>query len=157
VGSGAKDERAALLHFLAAQRSAALAVLHGLSEADAARSVVPSRWTALGMAEHLGGVERHWFGLVLGGDREWTRAVPGEPGTLEEAVRAYRAEIERSDRLLAGFALDDPVTIVPEQLPGEIHTVRDAVLHVIEEVARHCGHLDIARELLDGRTELGPR
>jgi hypothetical protein len=39
----------------------------------------------------------------------------------------------------------------------EIHTVRDVVLHMIEEVARHAGHLDIARELLDGRTGLGPR
>ncbi|MCO1658208.1 DUF664 domain-containing protein [Pseudonocardia sp. S2-4] len=152
-----KDERAALLHFLAAQRRSAPAVLDGLSDADAGRSVVPSGWTPLAMADHLGGVERHWFGFVLGGDAEWTRAVPGEPQDLDEAVRAYRAEIERSDRLLAGFALDDPVTAVPDQPPGEIHTVRDVVLHVIEELARHRGHLDIARELLDDRTGLGPR
>ncbi|WP_214404217.1 DinB family protein [Pseudonocardia lacus] len=152
-----KDERAAVLHFLAAQRRSALAVLDGLSETDAGRSVVPSGWTPLSMAEHLGGVERHWFGYALGGGATWTRAVPGEPRTLDEAVRAYRAEIERSDRLLAGFALDDPITAVPDELPGEIHTVRDVLLHVIEEVARHCGHLDIARELLDGRTGLGPR
>ncbi len=153
----AKDERAALLHFLAAQRGAALAVLDGVSEADARRSVVPSGWTPLGMAAHLGGVERHWFGLVLGGDLDHTPAVPGEPRTLDEAVDAFRAEIRRSDRLLAGFALDDPVTVRPEQLPGEIDTVRDVLLHVIEELARHAGHLDIARELLDGRTGLGPR
>lgn len=153
----AKDERAALLHFLAAQRRCALALLEGLSDADAGRTVVPSGWTPLTMADHLGGVERHWFGFVLGGDATWTRAVPGEPRTLDEAVRAYRAEIERSDRLLAGFAPDDPVTAVPEQLPGEIRTVRDVLLHVVEELARHCGHLDIARELLDGRTGLGPR
>jgi hypothetical protein len=66
-------------------------------------------------------------------------------------------EIERSDRLLAGFDLDEPPTETPEELPGEIQTVRDVVLHVIEEVARHAGHLDIARELLDGATGLGPR
>jgi hypothetical protein len=63
-------------------------------------------------------------------------------------------EIERSDRLLAGFDLDEPPTETPEELPGEIQTVRDVVLHVIEEVARHAGHLDIARELLDGATGL---
>jgi uncharacterized damage-inducible protein DinB len=152
-----KDERAALLHFLAAQRDSALAILDGLSEADARRSVVPSGWTPLSLTEHLGGVERHWFGLALGGDTAHTPAVPGEPRTLAEAVAAFRAEIERSDALLAGFALDDPLTVVPSELPGEIDTVRDMLLHVIEELARHCGHLDIARELLDGRTGLGPR
>jgi hypothetical protein len=39
----------------------------------------------------------------------------------------------------------------------EIHSVRGVVLHIIEETARHAGHLDIARELIDGRTGLGPR
>jgi uncharacterized damage-inducible protein DinB len=152
-----KDERTALLHWLAAQRDSALDILDGLSEADARRSVVPSGWTPLGLTVHLCGVEQHWFAFALGGDAAHTPAVPGEPGTMAEAVRAYRAEIERSDGLLAGFALDDPLTEVPAELPGEIDTVRDMLLHVIEELARHCGHLDIARELLDGRTGLGPR
>ncbi|MBA3907897.1 MAG: DUF664 domain-containing protein [Pseudonocardiales bacterium] len=150
-------ERAALLHFVNAQRAAALAVLEGLSEDDARRSVVPSGWTPLSLTEHLGAVERHWFAFALGGDVAHTAAQPGTPNTLKAAITAYEAEIERSDRLLAGFALDDPPTVVPPELPGEIHTVRDVLLHVIEEVARHAGHLDIARELLDGRTGLGPR
>ncbi len=150
-------ERAALLHFVNAQRAAALAVLDGLSEEDARRSVVPSGWTPLSLTEHLGGVERHWFAFALGGDVAHTAAQPGTPNTLKAAITAYEAEIERSDRLLTGFALDDPPTVVPPELPGEIHTVRDVLLHVIEEVARHAGHLDIARELLDGRTGLGPR
>jgi uncharacterized damage-inducible protein DinB len=152
-----KTEREALLHWLQAQRRSALALLEGLSEADAHRSVVASGWTPLSMTVHLCGVEQHWFGLALGGDTAHTPAVPGEPRTLAEAVHAYRAEIERSDGLLAAFALDAPLTVVPEELPGEIDTVRDMLLHVIEELARHCGHLDIARELLDGRTGLGPR
>jgi uncharacterized damage-inducible protein DinB len=151
------DERAVLLHFLSAQRRSALAVLKGLSEADARRSVVPSGWTPLSLTVHLGDVERHWFAFVLGGDAAHTPAEPGDPQTLADAVRAYRAEIRRSERLLDGFGLDDPVTAIPEELPGEIRTVRDVVLHVIEELARHAGHLDIARELLDGRTGLGPR
>lgn len=157
VPSGTKDERAALLHFLSAQRNAALAVLDGLSDAHARRSVVPSGWTPLSLAVHLGGVERHWFAFALGGDPAPTPASPGTPDTLAAALAGYRAEIARSDRLLAGFDLDDPPTEVPPELPGEIHTVRDVLLHVIEEVARHAGHLDLARELLDGRTGLGPR
>jgi uncharacterized damage-inducible protein DinB len=156
-GRGMKDERAALLHWLAAQRHSALDILAGLSEADARRSVVPSGWTPLSLTVHLCGVEQHWFAFALGGDAAHTPALPGEPRTLAEAVRAFRAEIERSDALLAGFALDDPLTEVPAELPGEIDSVRDMLLHVIEELARHCGHLDIARELLDGRTGLGPR
>jgi uncharacterized damage-inducible protein DinB len=152
-----KDERAALLHWLAAQRASAMDILDGLAETDAVRSVVPSGWTPLSLTVHLCGVERHWFAFALGGDAAHTPARPGEPATLAEAVLAYRAEVERSDALLATFALDDPLTVVPEELPGEIDSVRDMLLHVIEELARHCGHLDIARELLDGRTGLAER
>ena len=131
-----KDERAALLHFLTAQRQVAMAVLEGLSDADARSSVVPSGWTPFSMIVHLAGVERHWFAFVLGGDVAPAPARPGAAGTLAEAVADYRAEIERSDRLLAGFDVDEPPTRTPEELPGEILTVRDVVLHVIEETAR---------------------
>ena len=150
-------ERAALLHFLAANRSAALAIVDGMSEADARRSIVPSGWTTLDLIIHLGGVERHWFLFTLAGDRTDTHAVPGEPATLADAVALYRAECDRSDQILTDFALDDPITLQPDELVGEVTTVRGVLLHVIEELARHAGHLDIARELLDGRTELGPR
>jgi uncharacterized damage-inducible protein DinB len=153
----AKDERAALLHFLTAQRQAALSVIAGMSDADARTSVVPSGWTPLSLTIHLADVERHWFAFVLGGDLRHTPARQATLETLDQAVADYRDEIERSDRLLAGFDLDEPPTEIPKELPGEIHTVRDVVLHVIEETARHAGHLDLARELLDGRTGLGPR
>lgn len=151
------DERTALLHFLAANRLAALQIVDGLSEADARRSVVPSGWTPLDLVVHLGGVERHWFLLVLAGDRNDPPAWPGEVSTLADAVASYRAECERSDQILAGFGLDDPLTVQPAELVGEVTTVRGVILHVIEEIARHAGHLDLARELLDGRAGLGPR
>ncbi len=106
---------------------------------------------------HLGGVERHWFVLTPAGDVTEPAARPGAVTTLAEAVVAYRAECERSDRILAGFGLDDPRTLQPDELAGEVTTVRGVLLHVIEEIARHAGHLDVARELLDGRTGLGPR
>jgi uncharacterized damage-inducible protein DinB len=152
-----KDERAALLHFLGAQRAVVQAVVADLAETAVQRSVVPSGWTPLSMLVHLADVERHWFAFALGGDVAHTPVGTREPETLSAAVEAYRAEIERSDRLLAKFSFDDSPAIVPSELPGEIQTVRDIVLHVIEEVARHAGHLDLARELIDGRTGLGPR
>lgn len=151
------DERSALLHFLAANRGAASEVLDGLGEEDAHRSIVPSGWTPFSLAVHLSGVERHWFAFTLGGDPHHTPVHPAEPTTLAEAVELYRAECRRSDRILAAFSLDDPITLQPDELVGEVTTVRGVLLHVIEEVARHAGHLDIARELLDGRTGLGVR
>ena len=151
------SERAALLHFLAANRAAVLAVLEGLSEADARRSVVPSAWTPFDMVVHLGGVERHWFAFTLAGDPAHTPVRPEEPVTLNQAAALYRAECRRSDQILAGFDLNDPITRQPDELVGEVTTVRGVLLHVIEETARHAGHLDIARELIDGRTGLGPR
>ena len=84
------DERTALLHFLAANRQAAVLVVEGLSEADARRSVVPSGWTPFELLVHLGGVERHWFLLALGGDTSDVPAHPGEVDTLADAVQAYR-------------------------------------------------------------------
>jgi hypothetical protein len=151
------SERAALLHFLAANRAAALAVVDGMSEADAKRGVVPSAWTPFDLIVHLSGVERHWFVFTLAGDPAHTPVRPDEPVTLAEAVALYRAESDRSDRILADFDVNDPITLQPDELLGEVTTVRGVLLHVIEETARHAGHLDIARELIDGRTGLGPR
>jgi hypothetical protein len=63
-----------------------------------------------------------------------------------------------TDEVVAAFALDArPPGLDQPGLPTELHDVREVVLHLIEETARHAGHLDIARELLDGRTGLGPR
>jgi uncharacterized damage-inducible protein DinB len=150
-------ERGALLHFLAANRRAALEIVDGLSEQDAHRTVVPSGWTPFELLVHLGGVERHWFLYTLAGEVTDPPAHPEPVRTLAEAAEAYRAEAQRSDRILTEFTLDDPLTLQPDELVGEVTTVRGVLLHVIEETARHAGHLDIARELLDGRVGLGPR
>jgi uncharacterized damage-inducible protein DinB len=157
VAAPDRAERTALLHFLAANRRAVLQIVDGMSEADAQRSVVPSGWTPFDLLVHLGRVERHWFVRTLAGDVTDPPAFPGDVTTLAAAVASYRAECERSDRILAGLGLDDPLTLQPDQLVGEVTTVRGVLLHVIEEIARHAGHLDIARELLDGQTGLGPR
>jgi uncharacterized damage-inducible protein DinB len=152
-----RDERSALLHFLSAQRSAAVAVVAGLSDDDSRRPVLPSGWSVLDLVVHLAGVERHWFLLAVSGDRSDAPAHPGPVEDLPAAVSAYRAEWRRSDALLARVGLDDAVAVQPGQLAGEVSTVRGVLLHVIEETARHAGHLDVVRELLDGRTGLGPR
>lgn len=160
-------ERVALLTFLAYQREAVLAVLDDLDERDLRRSVVPSAWTPLGLVEHLGHAERFWSQCVLAGevaDLPWDDHAPaGSPWTSDghevaDVVAFYRRQCDRTDEILAGFALDDMPSLVPRaELPTDVGSVREVVLHLIEETSRHAGHLDIARELLDGRTGLGPR
>jgi uncharacterized damage-inducible protein DinB len=157
----ATGERDALCHYLAAQRRSILAIVDGLDDGDLRRPVVPSGWTPLGLIEHLADAERFWFGQVIAGAPDPADGRPGPFATTSPAAQVlafYRDQTARSDGILAGTALDArPAGPVPAHLAEEIHTVRDVVLHMVEESARHAGHLDIARELLDGATALGPR
>ena len=157
-------ERTALGRFLQAQRASVLAILDGLDTAALTGPVpLPSGWTPLGMIEHLGHAERHWFQEILTGSAEplpW----PDENTPLrttrppDVVFGFYRSQCERSDALLAATPLSTrPRGRHPDPLGAEIVDLRDIVLHMIEETARHAGHLDAARELLDGRTGLGPR
>jgi hypothetical protein len=160
----------ALLAFLTAQRAAVLAIVAGLNEEAWHRSVVPSGWTPAGLVEHLGGAEWHWFqGVVTGkvpepapGEEDLTPYDPlaafvsDEPSA--EIISFYREQCASSDAVLA----ITPLSAKPRGkhgVPGqeEPPDVRWVVLHMIEETARHAGHLDIARELIDGQTRLGPR
>ena len=152
-------ERAALDAYLQAQRDSALAVVDGLDEAAWRTSIVPSGWTPLSLVEHLGHAERFWAQVVLAGEVSplpWSS--DEERREVDDVVAFYRDQCARTDAILVGLRLGDrpPGVFVPN-LPTEVHDVRDVVLHLVEETARHAGHLDIARELLDGQTGLGPR
>jgi hypothetical protein len=72
-----------------------------------------------------------------------------------EIIRFYRDQCASSDAVLAMT----PLSALPRGRHGDYEPpdVRWLVLHMIEETARHAGHLDIARELIDGQTGLGPR
>lgn len=167
--TGRQDERDALTAFLHAQRRSVLAIVEGLAERDMRRPVVLSGWTPLGMLEHLGHAERFWFQQVVtgtavplddgpGADAEADDAAFVTSRPVHEVLAFYRDQVRRSDEILAGTPLHSgPAGRIPPAMADEIHTVRDLVLHMVEEVARHAGHLDIARELLDGETGLGPR
>ena len=171
TGNRSEDaEDQALLAFLAAQRDAVLSIVAGLDEEAWHRSVVPSGWTPAGLVEHLGGAEWHWFqGVVAGKDPEPAPGdedlSPYDPAAAfvcdlpsAEIIGFYRDQCASSDAVLAVT----PMSASPRGrhgVPGqdEPPDVRWVVLHMIEETARHAGHLDIARELLDGQTGLGPR
>lgn len=158
-----------LLDFLAAQRATALDIVAGLTEEAWHRSVVPSGWTPAGLVEHLSGAQFHWFiGVVAGEDTSPPADVDVEPydpmapfrtdWSSADIIAEYREISVRSDAILAVT----PLSAAPRGRHGdpevaEPPNVRWVVLHVIEEIARHCGHLDIGRELLDGTTRLGQK
>jgi hypothetical protein len=158
-----------LLDFLAAQRAAALDIVAGLDEEAWHSSVVPSGWTPAGLVEHLSGAHFHWFiGVVAGEDTSPPAdadVVPYDPmapfvtdWSSADIIAEYRQICARSDAILAVT----PLSAAPRGQHGdpevaEPPNVRWVVLHVIEEIARHCGHLDIGRELLDGTTRLGQK
>ena len=160
-----------LRDFLRGQREAVLAIVEGLGEEAWQRSVVRTGWTPAGMLEHLGGAEWHWFqGVVAGrhpdlpGDRDPDQP-PYDPMSVvftsdassTEVTTFYRDQCAQSEAVLDTVPLAAP-PLGRHGLGGfEPPNVRWVVLHMIEETARHAGHLDLARELLDGEVRLGRR
>ncbi|MEV0216264.1 DUF664 domain-containing protein [Micromonospora sp. NPDC050695] len=82
-------------------------------------------------------------------DADFTGAV-GDPAVVEEAFAAWRREIAAADRWLDALDEDDLGREVPFG-DGSV-SVRDVLVHLIEEYARHAGHADLLRECVDGRT-----
>jgi hypothetical protein len=95
--------------------------------------------------------ERYWFGHHVAGDLRWAD-VDFEMDTsapMAAVLAAYDDAVADSDATLAGVDLDTPVRVLVDDQPL---SVRWVVAHMTSEVARHAGHADILRELLDGVT-----
>ncbi len=163
MSTSSDPERVALLAELAGQRHHILTMLDGLDDDAFDRATLPSGWTIRGMLAHLAfDVERFWFRAVLAAEPEVTDAVlAGEPNawtlltelTPPEVIEVYRTEVARSAPILAEVELDAPPTWWPPALFGDwrLASNRAVILHVIGEIACHAGHLDAAREIVDGR------
>lgn len=154
-------EHKMLLAYLNSQRNHVLGNLEGLSEEDLNRAVLPSGWTPLGLLQHLAvDVERFWFRAVTAGEPEIVEEMSGggnawqvAPGTrAEDIFKLYRQEIERANAIITATSLDAPPTWWPDFF-GNYHqdNLRDTILHVMVETACHAGHVDAARELIDGK------
>jgi uncharacterized damage-inducible protein DinB len=153
---GAAD--AVLVSFLDAQRERAFEIVAGLDEHQLRTAVLPSGWTPLGLIEHLGDAERHWFGEVLLGAAEPLPAdadADAASRTTETVFAYYRDQIARARAVVASTSLSTPPRGRHGRGDEQVTDLRFIVLHMIEETARHLGHLDAARELIDGRTGLG--
>ncbi|NUS26661.1 MAG: DUF664 domain-containing protein [Streptomyces sp.] len=161
--TGAADhEVTTLLRVLHSQRRHVLGILDGLDAEALRRPVLPSGWHCLGLVQHLAlDVERFWFRAVVAGDEQVIRDLPSgdeawrvapDLPTLE-VLDGYRLEAENADAVITSTLADTPLAWWPHDLFGEphLHSLRDVLLHVIAETACHAGHLDAARELIDGR------
>ncbi len=149
-------ERATLEAFLDLYRDVVVRKVSGVSDESARRRLVPSLTTLGGIVKHLRWVEVGWFHQVLGArsgdnrrphDRDDEFSVAPDE-TIGALVQDYRAACARSRSLAAERELDD---VVPHHRMGEV-SLRWLYVHMIEETARHAGHLDILREQIDGAT-----
>jgi uncharacterized damage-inducible protein DinB len=156
-------ERATLEGFMDYYRDTVLWKVSGMSDQDLKKVIVPSGWSALGMVKHLAYVERNWFRVRLAGEKDlpvpWSEADPDadfrvEPDeTAEQILQFYRDECARSRAIAAGATLEDLASEWPADRPPERRpNLRWIYVHMIEETARHAGHLDVVRELIDGAT-----
>jgi hypothetical protein len=159
------NERQVLLRYLTGQREHVFEALEGLDVNDLRRQVLPSRWTCLGLVNHLSlDVERFWFQAVIAGGQAAVENILGssnnawDVGTddsVEEVFQGYRQNIERADAIIATLSFDAPPAWWPDFFGSwRLDSVREIVLHVITETAVHSGHLDAARELIDGKQHL---
>lgn len=136
--------------------------VEGLTREQAARPVVASGTSLLGLMKHLAYVERWWFDdFFSGNDIEypWSEADSDaefriEDGeTVDGVVALYEEAVARSNEITADSHLDE---LSARERDGERFALRWIVAHMIEETARHAGHADLARELIDETTGYYP-
>ena len=159
------DERTLLTGFLDYHRATLRVTCAGLSDVDSHRAMLSSPLrTAIGLVTHLRWDEHFWCEVVLAGRENRAPNDPFEPGTgfkvplgpgsgfkvqddatLEQALSDYERQCSVSRQVLDGLELDHEVGWHDRSV-----SVRWVLIRLIEETARHNGHLDAIRELIDG-------
>lgn len=146
---GTPDDIELYLNWLGYLRGAVLRKIDGLSDADAHWRPESALICLVGIVNHLTHVEWRWVdGSLLGAEvsRSEEEFRPGSDLTVDAAVAAYRARAAATDTAVRALPLTQPC------LWGEDKDLRWVLLHLINETARHAGHADATRELLDGTT-----
>lgn len=157
-------ERDTLLSYLRAYRHTLELKCQGLEAAAmAARSVPPSDLSLLGLVRHMAEVESHWFRRVMAGeyvpwiyrtaeDRDAAfTGVAADARVVEDAWATWRAEVEFAEDFVERNHDLGLIGVFEHRGKREELALREVLLHMIEEYARHCGHADLLRERIDGR------
>ena len=160
------DEREGLLAYLAQQRDVIRIAAYGLTDEQARLAPTAGPLSVGGLVKHVATVERGWIDIVLPRERAPQddlsddyeanfRLGPNE--TLADVFSLYDEVAKETEAAIAGIAdLSQPVP-VPQGVPWfpddvDAWSVRWVLLHLIQETARHAGHADIVREMIDGAT-----
>ncbi len=156
-------DRANLLAFLDYFRSVLSRKAVDLDQAQLSITFGPSSLTIGGLVKHLAFVEDHWFTHVLLGHEypepwasaDWETSPDWEFDTAPndsptELLAQFERSVARSRLAIGGVSDLDAIAARPSR--GEPTSVRWILVHMIEEYARHCGHADLIRESIDGRT-----
>ncbi len=149
-------EKESLHGFLDKQRDVVVWKLEGLSDTDLRRPMVPSGTNLLGIVKHLAAVEYGWFCLTFGRKHEPMpfdeqnrdadlRVDPDE--TTQDILAFYERARTAADNVIDELDHEDTGTSWGR---GDTVSLRWVLLHMIEETARHAGHADVVRELIDG-------
>src|SRR3954469_8249676 len=155
------DERTTLMEYLRFQRLTLELKCEGLdAEQLARRSVEPSTMSLLGLVRHMAEVERSWFRRRMAGldaprlyssrpaeDGDWNGAV-ADDAVVADAWSRWREECAFTDE----FVRNAPDLEVEGSNGDERFSLREVLVHMVEEYARHNGHADLLRERIDGRT-----
>lgn len=154
-------ERATLFEYLRAYRLTLRLKCADL-DADqlALRSVAPSTMSLLGLVRHMADVERSWFRRVMAGEvaprrfsseddpeGAWNGAI-GDPAVVAQAWAALDEDVAFAEQFVADT---DDLDTMGHMSDGGTISLREVLVHMIEEYARHCGHADLIRERIDGR------
>lgn len=154
------DERATLTEYLRGQRLTLQLKCEGLDAAQLARRAVqPSTMSLLGLVRHMAEVERKWFRQRFADldvpnryqsdeepDGDFDGAV-ADQAVVDEAWTAWHDEVGFAEQFTRVTDLD----FVGKDGAGEPISLRELLVHMIEEYARHNGHADLLRERIDGR------
>jgi uncharacterized damage-inducible protein DinB len=149
-------ERSMLESWLEFHRMTLLLKCEGLDDAGRKARPIPTSYLSLhGLMRHMAEVERNWFRRVLLKDDapsiwfdpevEDSELVPLDDADWDEDLASWTAECESSRVAAAGYELDD--NGVRREVPVSLRWI---YVHMIEEYARHNGHADLIRELVDG-------
>ena len=156
---GQANERDLLTGYLDWYRSVVEGKVADLSLQDASRIMTPTGLSPFGIVKHLSDVAQSWFRERFAGEEihtAWSdddplavfRIEPGE--TVASTVEFYRESTDHSRRVVAAASLDD-ASVGESPFYGQV-SLRWILVHMLEETARHAGHLDLMREQIDGRT-----
>lgn len=145
--------------FIDQHRGALNSCLDGLTEEQVRRSLVPSRTTLLGLVKHVTFVEKVWFDEAISCRSRAEIGIPATPDesfilndddTIATVQQAHRDACEASRRAASSLGLDDKVH---GNRRGPL-PLRWVYMHVLRELAQHCGHADILREQLLSETTM---